>query len=218
VSTAQPTTSAVVSEIPSGCTTSQIACAASLGGGCCNDGYECTVLSNTNYCAEATNTPMRTGPDGIYASNVSQGSSGGGLSSGAKAGIGAGVAVGALVVIGGLLWFCMAQRRRAKQRETEGSDSVPAMSQDGSKVTRPSQGRNNSGYFRPTAAAGPFSGDHLVSPTSPGNNSRGVPLTPQSPGDIAVPVEIDSKDHSNVPSPGVEYKSPTVTTEPFELP
>ena len=161
---------------------------------------------------------MRTGPDGIYASNAPQGSSGGGLSSGAKAGIGAGVAIGALIVIGGLLWFCMAQRRRAKQRETEGSDSVPAMSQDGSKVTRPSQGRNNSDYFGPTAAAGPFTGDHLVSPMSPGTNTRGVPLTPQRPGDIAVPVEIDSRDHSNVTSPGVEYKSPTVTTEPFELP
>jgi len=161
---------------------------------------------------------MRTGPDGIYASNVSQGSSGGGLSSGAKAGIGAGVAVGALVVIGGLLWFCMAQRRRAKQGETEGSDSVPAMSQDGSKVSRPSNGRQTLDYFGPTAAAGPFSGDHLVSPASPGANSRGVPLTPQSPGDIAVPVEIDSRDHSNVTSPGVEYKSPTITTEPVELP
>jgi hypothetical protein len=50
-----------------------------------------------------------------------------------------------------------------------------------------------SDYFGPTAAAGPFSEDHLVLPTSPGINSRGVPLTPQSPGDIAVPVEIDSR-------------------------
>jgi hypothetical protein len=174
-------------------------------------------VSNTNYCAEPTGTAIRTGPDGILASNVSQSSSGGGLSSGAKVGIGAGVAVVVLIVLGGLLGFCMAQRRRAKLREADGSDSVPAMSQDGSKVTRPSAGRQASDYFGPTAADGPFSGDHLVSPISPGIN-RGVPLTPQNPGDITVPVEIDSRDHSNVTSPGEYVKAPDVTTELAELP
>jgi hypothetical protein len=45
-------------------------------------------------------------------------------------------------------------------------------------------------YFGPTAVVGPFTLD-LTSPvTSPG---RGVPVIPQSPGDIQVPVEIDSR-------------------------
>jgi hypothetical protein len=45
-------------------------------------------------------------------------------------------------------------------------------------------------YFGPMAVAGPFTSDLTSSVTSPG---RGVPMIPQSPGDIQVPVEIDSR-------------------------
>jgi len=205
-STVAPTTSnaAVVSEIPSGCTTSQIACATSLGGGCCNVGLACTVVDNTNYCASASSSAMRTGPDGILASGVSESSKPSGLSTGAKAGIGAGVAVIALIVIGALGWFCVVHRRREKARSQHES-SAPALSQvSGSKTdgSRPSPGRRlASDYLGPAAKAGPFT----ESPTSPGSSpgaNRGVPISPHSPGDIAAPVEIDSRDHSNVTSPG----------------
>lgn len=52
--------------------------------------------------------------------------------------------------------------------------------------------RNERDYFGPTAKAGPYtetttSGTPLGSPDSV---SRGVPLSPQGPADIAAPVEI----------------------------
>lgn len=146
---------------------------------------------------------MRTGPDGIFASGATESSKHSGMSTGAKAGIGAGVAVLALIVIGALGWFCVVHRRREKARSQHES-SAPALSQvSGSKAdSRPSQGRRlNSDYFGPSAKTGPFT----ESPTSPGSSpgaNRGVPISPHSPGDIAAPVEIDSRDHSNVTSPG----------------
>lgn len=224
--TAAATTSnaAVVSEIPSGCTTSQIACPTTEGGGCCGIGLTCTVVDNTNYCASASSSAMRTGPDGILASGISESSKSSGLSTGAKAGIGAGVALGACVVIGGLLWFCVVHRRHARARQSQHESSAPALSQvsgSNANTNRPSPGRGlNSDYSGPSAKAGPFT-DNVMSPgSSPGTN-RGVPLSPDSPGDIAAPVEIDSRDHSNVTSPGYidEYiKGPNMTEFPIELP
>lgn len=213
----------VVSEVPSGCTTSQISCASSLGGGCCDNTLSCTVLSNINYCAANTMMATRTGTDGVSA--TAQANSTGtssGLGTGAKAGIGAGAAVGALAVIGGLLWFCMAKRRNAARQSGSGGseqhNSAPAMSQ-GSSSAAGGRKRQTSDYFGPTAAAGPFTefdqhgGEHGESPGS--NASRGVPAKPHSPGDIAVPVEIDSRTTSNFPSPGnFEYKAQS----PAELP
>ena len=52
------------------------------------------------------------------------------------------------------------------------------------------QSQQAADYFSPTAVAGPFTSD-LTSPvTSPG---IGVPMIPPSPGDIQVPVELDSR-------------------------
>ncbi|KAF8863487.1 hypothetical protein BDZ45DRAFT_101685 [Acephala macrosclerotiorum] len=213
---ATSTSSSAASTGTSGsCPTSQSACASTLGGGCCSTGQSCTVVDNTNYCASNTALATRTGPNGILATGSSPSS---GLSTGAKAGIGAGVAVGALVVISGFLWFCLAHRRRAKQ-----AASVPAISQGSESGTkRPSNGRGGSDYFGPTAGHGPFTEPHDSAATSPGNH-RGVPVSPQSPGDITVPVEIDSRDsrgHSNVTTPGAfEYvKAPGTTEDPVELP
>lgn len=179
------------------------------------------MVDNTNYCASATSTAMRTGPDGILASGVTESSSSSGLSTGAKAGIGAGVALGACVVIGGLLWFCIVHRRRARAARSQHESSAPALSQvSGSKAdgSRPSAGRRlTSDYFGPSVRAGPFTDDVV----SPGSGHRGVPLSPDSPGDIAAPVEIDSRDHSNVTSPGYidEYmKGPSAKEYPIELP
>lgn len=87
---------------------------------------------------------------------------------------------------------------------------------------RPSNGRSGSDYFGPTAAAGPFTEPNDSAATSPGAN-RGVPVSPQGPGDILLPVEIDSKSsrvHSNVTTPGAfEFTKPqSPTVEPVELP
>ncbi|KAL2167607.1 hypothetical protein VTG60DRAFT_1082 [Thermothelomyces hinnuleus] len=49
-------------------------------------------------------------------------------------------------------------------------------------------------YFGPAPAVGPYSETHTSSPvTTPGVDRGGVPLQPHEPGDIAVPVEIDSR-------------------------
>ncbi len=220
ISTVQASTStsvaAVVTEVPSGCTTSQITCASSLGGGCCNVGLSCTVLSNINYCAANTMMATRTRGDGTTASSLADTGSSGGLSSGAKAGIGAGVAVVALLAIGGLLMFCMAKRRNAaKSRQDSGF--APNMSQ--TSASAGGRKRHPSDYFGPAAAVGPYTEDPYspMSPHSPGRN-MGVPVQPHGPGDIAVPVEIDSRTTSNLPSPGTPgdfgYKAQT----PHELP
>jgi hypothetical protein len=205
-STASTTSNPVVTPIPSGCSAAnQFSCASYLGGGCCGIGQQCVTSGNGNFCS-ATGSAMltRTGSGGIIATAVPKPSPSSGLSTGAKAGIGVGVALGTLAVIAALMWFFLVHRRRARQ--TEGGSSVPpAMSQNSGRnggPVRPSPGRSQpSDYFGPAAKSGPFTEDQNSPAMSPGSN-RGVPATPQSPGDIAVPVEIDSRSHSNVTTPG----------------
>ncbi len=198
-----------------GCATTQTTCPSSLGGGCCNSPSTCTLLSGTNfYCASGTTAAVRTGSNGQTFSTSLPTSSSGGLSSGAKAGIGAGIGVGGALLIVGLISFCIVHRRHAQamseaqsqsqQRAPTGSvqesatqGSKPAMSQ-GSGVgrsKRPPAARQmtqSSDYFGPDPVVGPFTeGSLIASPISP-DTSRGVPSKPQSPGDITIPVEIDS--------------------------
>ena len=226
MSTAAPTSSAVVSVIPSGCSVAnQFPCASSLGGGCCASGQACVTSGGGEFCS-ATGSALltRTGPGGVIATAVTKSSSGG-LSTGAKAGIGVGVALGAIAIIGALMWFFLVHRTRARQSE-QATSVPPAMSQ-GSRSernggpTRPSprrQASQPSDYFGPAAESGPFTEDHNSPAMSPGSN-RGVPATPQSPGDIAVPVEIDSRSHSNVTTPGAfDYQKKSGPSHPVELP
>lgn len=184
------------------------------------------MIDDTNYCASAASSAMRTGTNGTLPSGISESASSSGLSAGAKAGIGAGVALGACIVLGGLLWFCVVHRRRARATRGQHESRAPALSQvSGSKpdekMSRPSEGRRfTSDYFGPYGRAGPFTDDVMSTGTSPGAE-RGVPLSPDTPGDIASAVEIDSRDHSNVTSPGCidEYmKGPAATEYPIELP
>jgi hypothetical protein len=86
-------------------------------------------------------------------------------------------------------------------------------------MARRATGQQAADYFGPAAIAGPYTSDHTSAVTSPATD-RGVPVSPQSPGDIQVPVEIDSRGHSTATSPGnFEYwKSPKVTEPPVELP
>lgn len=248
-----------MSAIPSGCTTNQYACATGLGGGCCDNGQICTVLSNTNYCALATGTNVltRTGPGGVLATLVPADQGGSkALSTGAKAGIGVGVSLGALAIIGIFLYFCLVHRRNAQRSQ---SASQPTASQTatsqvagsqvaGSQVAgsailngsnagsktrskagsnRPAPGRQASqpsDYFGPAATAGPFTeeGNHTSQATSPGYRTaqgspgyeRGVAVIPQSPGDIVTPVEIDSREQSNVNSPSQFVNTNPTRTQP----
>jgi hypothetical protein len=56
-------------------------------------------------------------------------------------------------------------------------------------------------YFGPAPAVGPYSDAYSTSAvTTPGLDRGGVPLQPHEPGDIAVPVEIDSR-VSETPKP-----------------
>ncbi|KAI1182085.1 hypothetical protein F5B17DRAFT_216249 [Nemania serpens] len=109
--------SAVVPVIPSGCTTSQIACAETDGGGCCGVGSICTTQS----IASATSAALVCAPN-LTLADGGDGSSGT-LSSGARVGIGVGVAVGAAIVIGFVTWLCIWRRRRGPRSATPGASA-----------------------------------------------------------------------------------------------
>ncbi|KAN0113081.1 hypothetical protein V8E51_006032 [Hyaloscypha variabilis] len=211
------TTSALVTELAPGCTTNQIACPSAMGGGCCDNGLTCTVLSNTNYCAAGTGTAVRTGTNGILETSAPQSS---GLSTGAKAGIGAGLGVAACMGIGILLWFIVLHRREARlsQKADSNPGPDPAMSQVSGSAAPKAASQQAGDYFGPSAVAGPYTTDPTSPVTSPGSG-RGVPLSPQGPGDIQVPVEIDSRGHSTATSPGnLEYLKAPEQTQAYELP
>jgi hypothetical protein len=222
--------SAILSIIPSGCTTSQIACPTSMGGGCCNNGFSCMVLDNKNYCAGASESGVRIGPDGALATARAK-SGNTAWSTGMKAGIGVGIGIGACLFFALLLWFCVIYRRLAKLERQRTALALAMPHDSGSRVSKGGGlvDRQRSDYFGPIAVPGPFTEDPTSSATSPGVD-RGVPATPQSPNDILVPVEMDSKNHSNVTLPGnfvlivtppndfEDLKQAKPSEYPFELP
>ncbi|KAF8850276.1 hypothetical protein BDZ45DRAFT_196697 [Acephala macrosclerotiorum] len=85
-----------------------------------------------------------------------------------------------------------------------------------SETNRASGGRGRPDYFSPTASAGSFTEPHNSVEASSGVH-RGVPVNPQSPEDITIPVELSSEDlrsSSNIITPGTfEYVKATGTTE-----
>ncbi|KAK4241632.1 hypothetical protein C8A03DRAFT_12129 [Achaetomium macrosporum] len=208
---------------PPGCTTGQISCAASLGGGCCAASQSCTLVDGGAHCADLPATP--TGSD-FSVARVDPG-----LTAGAKAGIAVGVVVGFGLLVGVATWVCLRRRKDRSERGHEhggGGDgsSRPSrprgvigrvvggsasgvgggggreMSEGNSDMmsSSPSAGGGRLGglaqdYFGPAPAMGPYSEMHSTSgPTTPGLDRGGVPVQPHEPGDIAVPVEIDSLD------------------------
>ncbi|KAI1641253.1 hypothetical protein F4809DRAFT_654755 [Biscogniauxia mediterranea] len=118
---ATATTSSVstrVTEVPEGCTTSQITCASADGGGCCDVGSTCTWQQRTSSTAEPVCAPNLT--------TVAGGGSGSAaLSSSARAGIGAGVAAGAALVIAALTWLCLRRRRHHRAGTAAVSEGGP---------------------------------------------------------------------------------------------
>ncbi|KAH8808037.1 hypothetical protein F5884DRAFT_352049 [Xylogone sp. PMI_703] len=226
IPTATSSTSALVQEIVPGCTTAQISCAASLGGGCCNDGLVCTIVDATYYCASPSGgeQAVRTGADGSMWDD-NKGSSG--LSTGAKAGIGVGVAIGVCLFLAAMLWFFMVRRRRAQVLKAASSKGATS-EVSGSKVSRPAARQTD--YFGPHPVVGPYTEDpNSPGPSSPGYD-RGVPISPQGPGDITGAVEIDSRGlatnnsisplSSHPVSPGImeHLKARTPSPPPTELP
>ncbi|KAL7623266.1 hypothetical protein AAE478_006947 [Parahypoxylon ruwenzoriense] len=195
-----PTTtsiSTIVTPIPPGCTTSQIACAASEGGGCCNIGSTCTssvLATETQQLCAANLTIVDTG-----------------LSEAARAGIGAGVAVGAAIVIGALTWFWLRRRREARSR---GRDTTLASSKrEGdqrdelmgpyvphvagmSDITSPSSGTGHRPrphwnglayeYDGPDAVAGPYT-DHDDNGTPDINQGAGPRSNSGLAGQVGIP-------------------------------
>lgn len=112
-------TGGLVSALPSGCTTSQIACPSSLGGGCCALGHTCTVVSSTIFCASATGATV----SGVTTTDTSSKS----LSAGAKAGIALGAVVGAAALAGAAAWVCV-RNRNAKRSSIRRDSSLPPAS------------------------------------------------------------------------------------------
>ncbi|KAK3309125.1 uncharacterized protein B0T15DRAFT_500837 [Chaetomium strumarium] len=216
---------------PEGCTTGQISCAASLGGGCCGASQSCTLVAGAAHCAALPATPPA-GSDFRVEDDP-------GLSAGAKAGIAVGVVVGFGLLVGAATWVCLVRRRR--ERSEEGVGHGDGVGEESSRATRPrgvvgrvlggstsasgigarggggremseansdvlssspsaagGGGRRLDGlaqdYFGPAPAVGPYSETHSTSGlTTPGVDRGGVPVQPHEPGDIAVPVEIDSR-------------------------
>ncbi|KAI1113068.1 hypothetical protein F5Y14DRAFT_235670 [Nemania sp. NC0429] len=112
-STSSSSISTIVSEIPPNCTTSQIACAETDGGGCCGVGSICTTQDMPSATSSLVCAPNLT--------LVDHGS--GGLTTGARAGIGIGVAVGAALVIGAVTWLCLRRRRSRSRSATPGASA-----------------------------------------------------------------------------------------------
>ncbi|KAK3370280.1 hypothetical protein B0H63DRAFT_313061 [Podospora didyma] len=220
-STVTPTSSTkpLVAPIPEGCTTSQIACPSSLGGGCCAVTQSCTFINNAAHCAEITVTPTGSGIAQITPSAE--------LGTGAKAGIAVGVVVAAGLIIGAATWFCLRKRRRS---ETASSSHRPRprpgalvggreMSDDTTDIV--SRGGPLPGmvhdYFGPSAVPGPYTETQNTSAmTTPGIDGQrgGVPLQPDNPDDIVVPIEIDSRERASPEEQQPRSPGSAATTPP----
>ncbi|KAK4121136.1 hypothetical protein N657DRAFT_601967 [Parathielavia appendiculata] len=219
---------------PPGCSTGQISCAATLGGGCCAATQSCTLVSGRAHCA-ATPPPTTTEKFSV----VDADSAAGGLSPGATAGVAVGVVVGCGLVIGAVTWWCL-RRRRRRMSEAEGSSSATRPRPMGlvGRVVGGSGGREMSDensdvmsgsgrlaglvqdYSGPAPGIGPYSETHSTSAvTTPGLDRGGVPLQPNEPGDIAVPVEIDSRlrDTRRLPPDGLATPHDEDAQERYEL-
>ncbi|KAK4195631.1 hypothetical protein QBC40DRAFT_18828 [Triangularia verruculosa] len=116
LATIPPSTSPLLTPVPSGCTRGQITCASSLGGGCCPDTLACSQSDGAAVCAMTTVVP--TGSD-ISSVDRNEANHSNDLSVGAKAGIAVGVVIAAGILIGLATWFW--HRKRKQQRTVAGT-------------------------------------------------------------------------------------------------
>ncbi|KAI3333543.1 hypothetical protein F4824DRAFT_235324 [Ustulina deusta] len=191
--------STIVPEIPPGCTTSQITCAETDGGGCCNTGSVCTFqtigAATSNVCA----------PDPTLGDD---GGSSGGLSGGAKVGIGVGVAVGAALVIAAVTWVCV--RRRRKRPGTTGTAVSAHEMQDVATV------RGGDGDMGDSLLVGPMTpGTHRSAytdasePMMPPLHEHGLAYNYHLPDARAGPFTVRDGDGQIVPNPSLAATRPT---------
>ena len=247
-----PSSSPSLTMAPPGCTTGQITCPATLGGGCCDATHSCTLVDDKPHCAPVTALPSGSGIGVVDAA--------GGLSPGATAGLSVGVVVGSGLLIGAATWWCLRQRRERRRQSEAGSSSyrprptgVVGRIVGGGTATSSGGGGGGGGnremlmmtteegsdmmsrsgrlaglpqdYFGPDPAIGPYSDALASAETTPGPELRdrgGVPVQPHGPGDIAAPVEIDSRlsvPHARPAGPGPNGSTgwPLAGQERFEL-
>lgn len=198
----------MLTPVEEGCTTSQFKCAD--GNGCCDNWQHCTQVSGTGYCAAGNPTDTTI--------SVVEGPSGkSGLSDGAKAGIGVAAAVGTSLIVGAATWLCISKRRQRQRNSSQQSGSGPPIHDGMTDITSVSRNRPRRGltqdYFGPDALPGPFT-ETAGSETAASPGARlAVPTNPNGPGDITVPVEIDStvKDETSLLSP---MSSPSIQQTP----
>ncbi|KAL3422540.1 hypothetical protein PVAG01_06696 [Phlyctema vagabunda] len=169
------------------------------GSNCCDSGASCsegqckTTSSSTVVVQMSSTTAntaaQRTGSQATDGSTAVATDSG--LSPGAKAGIGVGISIVFLLMGAAIVWFCVVHRRMVLQ--SEGSSAEPAMSEANINHSSPTHpGSNN--YFGTDTTSGAYANDDFqVTSATSTNYDRGVPLNPQSPGDITSPVELDSE-------------------------
>lgn len=120
--------STIVSEVPAGCTTSQITCAQSDGGGCCGIGSICT-FQDAGPTATATSSRIAVcAPD--PANDGTSASDGGGLSRDAVIGVAVGISLGAVIVIATITWVCV-RKRGTRSRGTGTGASAHEMRRGG---------------------------------------------------------------------------------------
>ena len=168
-------------------------CPAALGGNCCPYGSECradgncvaVASSSTTARATATGTASGSLTVPLCPRSASSGCTGtaaaaeprAALSMTTKTGIAVTVVAGTGVIVGMLAWLWITRRRRSRARAA----ATAASSREESSVSEvPGDGVPEAGYFG--------IGDAAV----PSGAARAVPSQPNTPGDIASPVEIDS--------------------------
>ncbi|KAL2264703.1 hypothetical protein VTJ83DRAFT_7213 [Remersonia thermophila] len=199
---------------PAGCETGQQACPMSLGGGCCAATQVCTLVDGTRYCADM---PLDTSTSG------DEDEHGSGLGGGAIAGVAVGAAAGAGVMAGVLWWACWRRRRRRRSGTGGGERAEKAHGGKSTRLTGTTNGRGDAddaaasdvasrngrlggptqGYRGPAPAVGPYT--ETMAPDLPIDSMSpigGVPVMPHGPGDIAAPVEIDSRVRGQGQDPG----------------
>ncbi|KAH7325950.1 hypothetical protein B0I35DRAFT_474670 [Stachybotrys elegans] len=218
---------------PRSCTgTSQYLCPSSLGGQCCGydeacrSGGECEPLSTP--APPPTTSPTSSIPTATETDTDSDSGSSGGLSDAETAGVAAGSVVGGGLLIACAVWFFVRRRRRRLHQEEQPTQrsaiSMPSrtgeelVSDITAPTSRPGRSRTGTqGYFGPDPVTGPFTETEFSSPAGSPGISRAVPSQPQTPGDIAAPIEIDSlsqvdRGRDRSPSGASVYATPVSDT------